>query len=84
MGPKKKEEEIDLSTLPECKSINAIILCRGKKTRAITIIDKIRKEGEKFIGKIKKTEVLEHAKEKNIYVDPNTLNEKQKKDPKFM
>jgi hypothetical protein len=27
---------------------------------------------------------LDHAKEKNIYVDPNTLNDKQKKDPKFM
>ena len=34
--------------------------------------------------KIKKSEVLDHAKEKNIYVDPTTLNEKQKKDPKFM
>jgi len=28
--------------------------------------------------------VLDHAKEKGIYVDPNTLNDKQKKDAKFM
>ena len=34
--------------------------------------------------KVKRSEVLDHAKEKNIYVDPNTLNEKQKKDAKFM
>lgn len=84
MGPKKKEEEIDLSTLPECKSINAIILCRGKKVRTANILQKLQKECEKFIAKIKKSEVLDHAKEKNIYVDPNTLNEKQKKDQKFM
>ena len=55
MGPKKKEEQIDLATLPECKSINVIILCRGKKSRATAIIHKLQKEGEKFIAKIKKS-----------------------------
>jgi len=34
--------------------------------------------------KIKKSEVLDHAKEKNIYIDPSTLTDKQKKDAKFM
>jgi hypothetical protein len=34
--------------------------------------------------KIKKSQVLDHAKEKNIYIDPSTLTEKQKKDAKFM
>ncbi len=34
--------------------------------------------------KIKRSEVLDHAKEKNIYIDPSTLTDKQKKDPKFM
>jgi hypothetical protein len=62
MPPKKKEEEIDLSTLPECKSFNVITLCRGKKSRAAAILQKLQKEGEKFIGKIKKSEVLDHAK----------------------
>jgi hypothetical protein len=33
---------------------------------------------------VRKSEVLDHAKEKGIYVDPNTLTDKQKKDPKFM
>jgi hypothetical protein len=27
-------------------------------------------------------EILEFAKEKGLYVDPNNLNDKQKKDPK--
>lgn len=70
--------------MPECKSINAIILCKGKKSRATKIIQRIQKEAEKYIAKIKKSEVLDHAKEKNIYVDPNTLNDKQKKDQKYM
>jgi hypothetical protein len=34
--------------------------------------------------RVRKSEVLDHAKEKNIYIDPNTLTDKQKKDPKFM
>lgn len=28
--------------------------------------------------------MLDHAKEKNIYIDPATLTDKQKKDAKFM
>lgn len=84
MGPKKKEEEIDLSTLPECKSINVIILCRGRKARAVAIQQRLQKECEKFLTRVRKSEVLDHAKEKSIYIDPNTLTDKQKKDPKFM
>lgn len=34
--------------------------------------------------RVRKAEVLDHAKEKGIYVDPATLTDKQKKDPKFM
>ena len=37
MPPKKKEEEIDLSTLPECQSLNTIIFVKGKKARADAI-----------------------------------------------
>lgn len=28
--------------------------------------------------------MVEHAKEKGLWVDPNSLTDKQKKDPKFM
>lgn len=33
---------------------------------------------------VTKSAVLDHAKEKGIYVDPESLTDKQKKDPKFM
>lgn len=31
MPPKKKEEQIDLSTLPECVSTNGMLFCLGRK-----------------------------------------------------
>ena len=84
MGPKKKEEEIDINSLPPCATLNALFLCRGRKERANNLLELLHKTGEKYITKVTKAEVLEHAKEKNIYIDPNSLTDKQKKDPKFM
>jgi hypothetical protein len=84
MGPKKKEEEIDLSTLPECRSLNALLLVRGRKARAAAILQRLQKECEKWTDRPKRSEVVDHAKEKGLYVDPSSLTEKQKKDAKFM
>lgn len=84
MGPKKKEEEIDLSTLPECRSLNALLLVRGRKARAAAIQQRLQKDCEKWTDRPKRSEVVDHAKEKGFYVDPNSLTDKQKKDPKFM
>jgi hypothetical protein len=33
---------------------------------------------------VNRSSVLDHAKYKAIYVDPESLTDKQKKDPKFM
>lgn len=33
---------------------------------------------------VTRNDIVEHAKEKGLYVDPNTLTDKQKKDTKFM
>ncbi len=84
MGPKKKEEEVDLATLPECRSLNAIILVRARKERALALLQRIQKECEKWIDRLKRSEVIDHAKEKGLYIDPSSLTEKQKKDPKLM
>lgn len=37
-----------------------------------------------MISHVKRSSVLDYAKEKGIYVDPDSLTDKQKKDPKFM
>lgn len=84
MPPKKKEEEIDLSTLPECKSLNIFLYAKGKKERAKKLLSKIDNKFEKIIFHVKKAAILDHAKEKGIYIDPESLTDKQKKDPKFM
>lgn len=44
----------------------------------------VKKEADRSLIVVHKQEVLDHAKDKNIYVDPTTLNDKQKKDIKFM
>jgi hypothetical protein len=59
-------------------------LCKGKQERSHKIINKLNNDYKSLLAKVSRQEVLDHAKEKNIYVDPNTLNDKQKKDPKFM
>lgn len=33
---------------------------------------------------ISRQDIIDHAKEKSMYVDPATLTDKQKKDTKFM
>lgn len=43
MPPKKKEEEIDLSTLPPWTSKNCMIVCSGLKGRATQIMEQIKK-----------------------------------------
>ena len=47
-----------------------MLLSNGKKDRAQALIDKITTEGEKYITHVKKAMILDHAKEKGIYVDP--------------
>ena len=59
-------------------------MCKGKKARAEAILKKIDAKFESFVFHVQKAAVLDHAKEKGIYVDPESLTDKQKKDPKFM
>lgn len=84
MPPKKKEEEIDLATLPPWTSKNAMVVCSGLKGRSTTILEVLKKEANKYVKFVSRNDIVEHAKEKSMYVDPNTLTDKQKKDTKFM
>ncbi|EGR30654.1 hypothetical protein IMG5_126590 [Ichthyophthirius multifiliis] len=84
MGPKKKEEEIDLQTLPPWQSLNCMIKFQGKKERMQILINNLLTQPKSFQRNITREEIIEFAKEKGLYTDPNTLNEKQKKDTKFL
>ncbi|KRX02221.1 hypothetical protein PPERSA_04843 [Pseudocohnilembus persalinus] len=83
MPPKKKqEEEIDISQLPEWFAINCVFKFESKKERADKLIKQISEKPLSFQKNISKNDVIQFATEKGIYVDPNTLTEKQKKDQK--
>jgi hypothetical protein len=56
----------------------------GKKARAEKLVHDLSKNAVSFQKTIQKEDLINYAKEKGLYVDPNTLNDKQKKDPKFM
>jgi hypothetical protein len=84
MPPKKKEEEVDLATLPPCKSVGVQLAYQGKKPRADKLFELIRTRPFKFERVVTRAEIIEHAKEKGFYTDPATLTDKQKKDPKVM
>ena len=61
-----------------------MLMSKGKKKRAEAILNKINTKYDNFTFHVQKSAVLDHAKEKGIYVDPESLTDKQKKDPKFM
>ncbi|EAR91082.3 hypothetical protein TTHERM_00430030 (macronuclear) [Tetrahymena thermophila SB210] len=85
MPPKKqKEEEIDISTLPPWFPVNCVIKCQGKKQRMQNFLNLIKQHPKSFQKNITREEIIEYAKEKGLYTDPNSLNEKQKKDPKLL
>ncbi len=61
MPPKKKEEEVDLSTCPECPSTNCILLCKGKPSRASKILQSIYDSTKYGMSQINYDQVLTHA-----------------------
>ena len=85
MPPKKqKDDEIDISTLPPWFAVNCVLKCQGKKTRMQSFLNLLKTHPKSFTRNITREEIIEFAKEKGLYTDPNTLNEKQKKDPKTL
>ncbi|EGR34511.1 hypothetical protein IMG5_009200 [Ichthyophthirius multifiliis] len=82
MPPKKKDEEINTQDLPPWISLKVILKYQGKKSRYQNLIQNLKINPKQFQKSIFVEEILEFAKEKGLYVNPNSLNEKQKKDPK--
>ncbi|CAD8197924.1 unnamed protein product [Paramecium octaurelia] len=81
MPPKK--EEIDLNALPPLKHLCVSIRIEAAKSRATKLLN-LLKTCKSFQKNIQRDEILAFCKEKQLYVDPATLTDKQKKDPKFM
>lgn len=85
MPPKKqKEEEVEVTSLPPWYPVNCVLKCEGKKSRMQSFLQLLKSQPKSFQRNISREEIIEFAKEKGLYTDPNTLNEKQKKDPKLL
>ena len=84
MPPKKKDEEIDIASLPPWLHVICGFSLNMKKTRAQKMLEKMRAVPKSFQRTIHREEIIAYAKEKGLYVDPNALTDKQKKDVKYM
>ena len=84
MPPKKKDEEIDIASLPPWLHVICGFSLNMKKTRAQKLLEKMRAVPKSFQRTIHREEIIAYAKEKGLYVDPNALTDKQKKDAKYM
>ncbi|CAD8207264.1 unnamed protein product [Paramecium octaurelia] len=81
MPPKK--DEVDLNALPPLKHLCVGIRIEAGKARAAKLVS-LLKETKSFQKNITREEIINFCKEKQLYVDPATLTDKQKKDSKFM
>ena len=86
MPPKKteKEEAAELSALPPWASVCASINFCTRRKYATKLREKLKNKPLSFQKIVTRDDIVNFAKEKGFYVDPNNLTEKQKKDPKAM
>ena len=85
MPPKKaKDDEVDLASLPPWLHVICAFSLHMKRTRAQKLFEKLRATPKSFQKTIHRDDIIAFAKDKGLYVDPNTLSDKQKKDAKFM
>jgi hypothetical protein len=80
MPPKKKEEEIDINTLPPWQNLKFMILFNCAKRYGDLIKNFLNDRPRDFQRNITRTDVINFAKEKQMYIDPATMTDKQKKD----
>ena len=84
MPPKKKDEEVDLASLPPWLRVICAFSLNMKRTHALKLLEKMRTAPKSFQKTIHRDEIVAYAKDKGLYVDPAALTEKQKKDLKYM
>lgn len=81
MKGRKNNDDIDVSILPPWFPLAVSLNFGTSKERAAKIIKSLQSssyEPKKFITR---EEVINYGKEKQLYVDPTQVNEKQKKGP---
>lgn len=77
---KKKDEEIDINLLPPWMNLKTMLLFNCPKNKADLVNKFLQDRPREYQKQISKTDVINLAKEKQMYIDPLTMTDKQKKD----
>jgi len=67
MPPKKKEEEVDISQLPEWFAINCVLKYEGKLERANKLFKKLKEKPKTFQKNISRETIAAYAEEKGNF-----------------
>ena len=79
MPPKKKEDDVDLSTLPPWLPIAVSLVLNGSKERSQKILDELTSSTYSLNKFITRNDIINSGKEKGLYADPSQAGDKQKK-----
>ena len=82
--PPKKKEEIDISQLPPFTFNLLTLQSLLHPSRTTKLLAHLRSSALSFLRFLSREDIIQTCKEKQLYVDPNSLTEKQKKDPKAL
>lgn len=82
MPPKKKDEEVDLSTLPPWLPLKFMVLFNCPKAKAELLKNYMRDKPKEYQKNITRADIVNYGKEKGLYFDPNQVPEKGKKEAK--
>ncbi len=80
MPPKKKDEEIDLSTLPPWLSVVINLKMDISDERQKYIEERLQNLIKESLRIISRDDIVNYAVEKGLYINPEMMTDKQKKD----
>lgn len=78
---KDKKEEVSESELPELSTMICRLNILTKQPNIEKFLASISKTLRPYYKFITRANIVEFAKEKQLYLDPATMTDKQKKDP---
>ena len=82
--PKKdKKEDFNEADLPEITSQICHLNILTKETNIEKLLTSIKNTQRTFYKLVNRKEIVDFAKEKQLFIDPAQMTDKQKKDPAF-
>lgn len=73
--PPKQKDEVDINLLPPMKHMTVGLRFDCGRERSVKLLN-LLKDRRSFQRNITRDEIIQFCKEKNLYVDPNSLTDK--------